>query len=224
MKPVWKILRSRAISGAAVVVAFGALTGCNTNPAKDKPKAEVAEAVVPAAPAAAPASAAKYAFSQEGSKLEWVGAKVSAKHDGGFRTFSGTIELPEGNPEKGSVSVEIDTASVFSDTEKLTGHLKSPDFFDVEKYPKARFTSTSIRPGGDNGATHTVTGNLELHGVTKSISFPAKIRVDADQVAVDAEFGINRKDFGIVYPGMPDDLIRDDVLIRLEVRAKRSST
>ncbi|HLV64443.1 MAG TPA: YceI family protein [Polyangiaceae bacterium] len=202
---------------------LGAATGCNTNPTKDKPKAEVTEAVAPAAPAPAAASATKYTFSQEGSKLEWVGAKVSAKHDGGFRTFTGTIEVPEGNPEKGSVTVEVETASVFSDTEKLTGHLKSPDFFDVEKHPKARFTSTSIRPGGDNGATHTITGNLELHGVTKSISFPAKIRVDPDQVGVDAEFGINRKDFGIVYPGMPDDLIRDEVLIRLEVRAKRSS-
>src|SRR5690606_16100008 len=84
MKRVWKILRSGPISGTALVLVLGAATGCNTNPTKDKPKAEVTEAVAPAAPAPAAASATKYTFSQEGSKLEWVGAKVSAKHDGGF--------------------------------------------------------------------------------------------------------------------------------------------
>jgi len=58
--------------------------------------------------------------------------------------------------------------------------------------------------------------------VTKSISFPATIKVRGDTVDVDAEFAINRKDFGIVYPGMPDDLIRDDVLLKLQLRAKKS--
>jgi polyisoprenoid-binding protein YceI len=91
----------------------------------------------------------------------------------------------------------------------------------VEKYPKATFTSTSIKPGGENGATHTVTGNLDLHGVTRSITFPAKISPSADAVDVDAEFVIKRKDFGIVYPGMPDDLIKDDVLIKLKLHAKK---
>jgi len=67
-----------------------------------------------------------------------------------------------------------------------------------------------------------VTGNLELHGVTKSITFPATITVQGDTVAVKAEFAINRKDFGIVYPGKPDDLIKDDVLLRLNISAKKS--
>jgi len=99
--------------------------------------------------------------------------------------------------------------------------LKSPDFFDVEKFPKAKFVSTAIKAGGDNGATHTVTGNLELHGVTKAITFPAQIKVDPDAVSVVAEFSINRKDFSIVYPGMPDDLIKDDVLLKLSLHAKK---
>jgi polyisoprenoid-binding protein YceI len=64
---------------------------------------------------------------------------------------------------------------------------------------------------------------LQLHGVTKSISFPTTIKVGGGGVEVDAEFAINRKDFGIVYPGMPDDLIRDDVLLRLHIRANKSS-
>ena len=66
-----------------------------------------------------------------------------------------------------------------------------------------------------------MTGNLELHGVTKSIKFPATVKASGDSVEVDAEFAINRKDFGVVYPGMPDDLIKDDVLLKLHVRAHR---
>src|SRR5690606_18049800 len=115
----------------------------------------------------------------------------------------------------------IDTASLVADAEKLTGHLKSEDFFDVERFPTARFVSTSIQKGGEGESTHTVTGNLTLRDVTKSIAFPAKIEAEGDEVEVEAEFAINRRDFGIVYPGMPDDLIKDDVLIKLDVDAKQ---
>ncbi|MET0413830.1 MAG: YceI family protein [Polyangiaceae bacterium] len=216
--------RSRILISLPFVLALSA--GCNTDPAKDKTKATVAEAVTAAPATPSPASATKYAFSASGSKLEFIGAKVTGKHDGSFGAFSGTIDVVEGKPEKSSVNVEIETASVKADNDKLTGHLKSPDFFDVAKYPKARFSSTSIAPltGAAGGATHTVTGNLELHGVTKSISFPAKIQISADSVDVDAEFAINRKDFAIVYPGAPDDLVKDNVLITLTLRAGKATS
>jgi polyisoprenoid-binding protein YceI len=68
-----------------------------------------------------------------------------------------------------------------------------------------------------------VTGNLELHGVTKSITFPATITVQGDAVTVKADFAINRKDFGIVYPGKPDDLIKDEVLLKLNIAGKKAS-
>lgn len=201
-------------------------SGCNTDPGKDKTKAAVSEAVTAAPAAPAPAAATKYVFSATGSKLEFIGAKVTGKHDGSFGAFTGTIDVVDGKPEKSSVNAEIDTASLTSDNDKLTGHLKSPDFFDVAKYPKARFTSTSITPltGGPGGTTHTVTGNLELHGVTKSISFPAKIQIGAETVDVDAEFALDRKDFGIVYPGAPDDLVKDNVLIELTLRAGKATS
>ena len=66
-----------------------------------------------------------------------------------------------------------------------------------------------------------MTGVLDLHGVQKSITFPAKIDVSDSEVGVKAEFSINRKDFKIAYAGAPDDLIRDDVLIKLDVKAPR---
>ncbi|HYX27271.1 MAG TPA: YceI family protein, partial [Pyrinomonadaceae bacterium] len=135
-----------------------------------------------------------------------------------------TIDLLNGDPLQSVVSIAIDTASVFTDTPDLTKHLQTPDFFDVAKFPKANFVSTKIEPitGGANGATHTVTGNFDFHGIKKSISFPAMIQVGPDAVSVNAEFAINRKDFGLVYPGKADDLIRDEVLMKLTLKVPRN--
>jgi len=196
-----------------------AIAACDNKPSENKSIATVSE---PAA-AAPQAKGVVYKIGPGDSKIEFVGAKVTGKHEGSFSVFTGTVTIPGGDPLKGSVAVEIDSASLKSDSEKLTGHLKSADFFDVAKYPKARFTSTAVKAGGDKGASHTISGNLELHGVTKGITFPANIKTVGDKVEVDAEFGINRKDFGIVYPGMPDDLIKDEVLIKLTVRAPKNA-
>jgi len=194
------------------------LAACDNNPAKGKAVATAAEPLAQAAPAGA---GVKYQFSNADSKIEFVGAKVTRKHDGSFQTFTGSVNLVDNDPTKSSVTVTVDVGSLKTDEEKLTGHLKTPDLLDVGKFPQAIFTSTAITAGGEKGATHTVTGNLQLHGVTKSISFPATVKTSADAVDVDAEFAINRKDFGIVYPGMPDDLIKDDVLLKLQIRAKK---
>jgi len=196
---------------------------CDSDPAKGKTVATASAPLLVAPTSTTPqAGAAKHTFSHADSKIAFVGAKVSAKHDGAFNTFTGTVTLVDQAPEKSAVTAEIDVASITTDSEKLTRHLKSPDLLDVAQFPKATFASTSVRPGGDKGATHTVTGNFQLHGVTKSISFPATLKVAGDVVHVDAEFAINRKDFGIVYPGIPDDLIKDDVLLKLTIRAKKS--
>jgi polyisoprenoid-binding protein YceI len=214
------ILSRFAIAGFALVV----LAACE-DPAKGKSKAVTTEAAPNALEAqlAATSNTVAYVFDQTTSKVEWTGSKVTGKHDGGFKTFSGSLSLVDQTPEKSTVTVEIDTDSLFSDGDRLVGHLKSADFFDVSKFPKASFASTAVKRGGEKGASHTVTGNLTLHGVTKSISFPATIKVTSGSVDVDAEFAINRKDFGLVYAGKPDDLIRDDVVIRLTIRSQRKS-
>ncbi|MGI9056723.1 MAG: YceI family protein [Pyrinomonadaceae bacterium] len=161
-------------------------------------------------------------ISSENSKIEFTGSKVTGKHDGGFKTFKGTIDLVNNKPEESRVAVDIETNSIFSDDDKLTGHLKSADFFEVEKYPKASFVSTKIAPDAAKGAdNYTVTGDFELHGQKKSITFPAKIAVSDAEVTVDTEFSINRKDYGIVYAGKTDDLIRDDVVIKLNLKSPK---
>jgi polyisoprenoid-binding protein YceI len=215
------VLRTTSTLLAAALLL--ATAGCD-DPAKGKPQATVSTAVSGLSAPAAPGTSVAYAFSQTNSKITFVGAKVTRKHDGSFGAFDGTVALVAGDPAKSSVSVSIDAASIDTDTPKLTGHLKTGDFFDVEKFPKVTFQSTSVTPGGASGATHTVTGNLTLHGVTKAITFPAKIDVAAGGVNVGAEFSINRKDFGLVYPGMADDLIRDDVLVKLDIHAAKAQS
>jgi polyisoprenoid-binding protein YceI len=193
-------------------------TACN-NPAADKPKATATEATTPTSTAAGQGE--KYAITSDSSKIEFVGSKVTGRHIGSFQKFSGVIDYL-GQPEKSRVTINIDMNSVATDTDKLTEHLKTADFFDVAKFPQATFESTDIKPGGENGATHIVTGNLELHGVKKAISFPATITVNGNAVTVDSEFAINRKDFGINYAGAADNLIRDDVVLTFRIRGVKT--
>ncbi|HSE98764.1 MAG TPA: YceI family protein [Blastocatellia bacterium] len=202
------------------LIAISVLAAACADPAADKPKAATASAAAEST-YTKPAGAETLALSPESSKIEFIGAKVTASHNGSFTRFSGGIDFVPDKPEASRVTIDIDLASVVTDDERLTGHLKSPDFFDVAKYQKATFISTDIKAGGDGGATHTITGNLDLHGVKKSLSFPARLEVTPLAVAVNSEFAINRKEFGILYPGKVDDLIRDDVVIKLSIKAPR---
>ena len=203
-------------SSSMVVLMLLLGAGCD-NPTRDKPKAEVSSAT-PVGSTAAPAGQAEtLTVSTNGSSIGFAASKITKSHNGSFSRFSGQAVLVGGKPEGGKVSIDIEVDSVQTDAEKLTGHLKSPDFFDVKKYPKARFESTSIAAGATGGGTHTVSGVLDLHGVKKTITFPATINVAPKEVRVKSEFALNRKEFGIAYPGAPDDLIRDEVLMKLDL-------
>lgn len=200
---------------SALVVSL-LLAAC-TDPAKGKTKAVTG---APEQQAVALAASAKpFAIDPATSKVEWVGSKVTGKHEGGFKRFQGVANVGE-SIEQSSVTVDIETESLFTDADDLADHLRSPDFFDVAKFPKATFASTEIKKGAQDGV-YSLTGNLTLHGVTKAISFPATIRRTDASLEVDSEFAINRKDFGILYPGKQDDLIRDDVVIKLTIRAAK---
>ena len=201
------------------------LTACE-DPSANKAKAKTSDpstANTNAAPAnTTTAGATALPITPENSKIEWTGSKVTGSHDGGFTKFSGAINLAGEKPEASSVSVDIETESIYANVDQLTQHLKTPDFFDVKKFPKASFASTKIEPDPSGGAdNYSVTGDFDLHGVKKSITFPATIKVSPDDVSVKSEFSINRKDFGIMYAGKADDLIRDGVVIKLDLKAPR---
>lgn len=228
-----------ALRMVLIVLPLIGIAGC-ANPADDVAPATTSEAkAIPPAPAlpgqAARAESASKpagqpaastgapAITPDNATIGFVGSKVTGSHTGGFKLFKGTFDVVPTNLESSKITAEIDTNSIFTDTDRLTNHLKSPEFFDVAKFPTSTFVSTGIEAGGKDpkakDATHTVTGNLTLHGVTKSISFPAKIAVSGDNATLDSEFFINRKDFGITYPGKANDLIRDEVVIKLAIHA-----
>lgn len=205
------------------LIALAVLACACADPAANKPKASVANPA-PESTSARPAGVEKLSISPETSKVEFVAAKVTRSHTGAFKKFTGGVDFVPGSLESSRVTIDIDTSSVVTDEDQLTAHLKTPDFFDVAKFPKATFVSTKIEKGSTGGNTHMVTGNFDLHGVTKSITFPATIQVTSDSVSVTSEFSINRKDFGLVYPGKADDLIRDGVVIKLLLKVPRAKT
>jgi len=207
----------------AIIICAALACSC-ANPAANKPKATIANAA-PGSDSAKPANAETLVISPENSKVEFVAAKVTRSHNGSFKQFAGEIDLVNNDADGSRVSIDIQTNSVSTDEDDLTKHLQTPDFFDVAKFPKATFTSSkivAILRTGSSGVHYDVTGNFELHGIKKSITFPATITVAPDSVSVNAEFSINRRDFGLVYPGKADDLIRDGVVIKLTLKVPRA--
>ena len=214
---------------AALLLGAPALSACS-DPAADVEAASVEapsaqeppeEAPSEEAPANAEASSERIALTADNTRVGFIGAKVTASHEGGFRQLSGSVQLHSDALTESQVEVTLQAASLYIDNPRLENHLKSADFFDVARFPTASFRSTGIAEGGTGEATHTITGDLELHGQTQRISFPARVAVTAERLTAEAEFSINRHDFGITYPGMAEDLIRDGVVIKLSIDAAR---
>jgi polyisoprenoid-binding protein YceI len=137
------------------------------------------------------------ALTSKNTKIEFVCAHEGDKPDprsGSFGKLTGKAAIS--GASLASVSVEIETASITTEIDKLTGHLKSADFFDVRQHPKATFKSTKIEAGEDGKVT--VTGDLTLLGNTKSISFPATVSTDGG-LTLTAKFELDRTKFGMNY-------------------------
>ena len=136
----------------------------------------LAAALALAAPAfVAPASAADYVIDTKGAH---AAINFRIKHlgyswlSGRFNTFSGTFSFDDKKPEASTISVEIDVASVDSNHAERDKHLRSADFMDAAKFPKATFVSKSVTPKGAGKAT--IAGELTLHGVTKPVTIEAE--------------------------------------------------
>lgn len=215
-----ELIMRKMVPFIAAILLTSAAVACK-NPTKNVEPAVVADAVevAPVEQAEAPVATQTIALNSENTKVTWIGSKVTGAHDGGFNTVSGEMTVA-GTVDSIRGHIDIDVTSIYSDEDKLTEHLRSGDFFSVEQYPSAKFVVTNIGEEGDEGK-RVVTGNLTLRGVEKSITFPAAIAVTDTNVTFEALFKINRKDFGIVYDGQADDLIRDDVAIEFKVDAAR---
>ena len=209
-------MKNTILTFTPVLLAGALLTSCE-NPADKTADAEVGEVQKELE-----GSGTKFVF-DDSSTIGFTGSKVTGSHDGGFKEFEGHFFLgDDGVPTAGEFVIE--TTSVWSDDEKLTGHLKGTDFFEVETYPTSTFKLTQATQIGESGeGSYKISGNLTLHGVEKNITFPVTATRDGETATFEAEFDINRKDFEINYAGKADNLIRDEVVIRLDFKASKAA-
>ena len=146
---------------------------------------------------------------------------------GEFHRLRGVVKFDPADPSSSSVEASMDASTISTRDPQRDAHLKSPDFLDVEKFPTITFHSKKVTATDGDG--FTVLGDLTIHGVTKEVNLHVKELTSEVtdpwgnvRRGATAKTRINRKDFGIVYPGMPDDLIKDEVLLKIDLAFKRS--
>ena len=173
-----------------------------------------------------------YKADTKNSSLEWFAEKVGGKHNGTITLTSGEIK---NDHENLSGTFEIDMTTIADKSmeagewkAKLENHLKSADFFDVTKHPKATFAMTSATPIKDakkDGFTHSVKGNLTIKGITKEITFEAAIKMEAAKIACVGTAIVDRSKFDVKYgsksffPEIGDKMIYDEFKLKFNVLA-----
>ncbi|HET6722610.1 MAG TPA: YceI family protein [Chitinophagaceae bacterium] len=233
-------MKTRFLS-TAVLASLLAFVSCTSAPDSDEAKTTDAKDVNENK------TGEKWNLNASDSKIEWIGTKVSGYHTGIVPLKSGEIYVNNNEVNGGKFVMDIANMEVSgpkgSDTAanaKLLKHLKSGDFFDVTTHPEGTFELTSVKaytgdvikdttdPRQDEineykvtNPTHLISGNLTLKGVTKNIEFPARITVSGSAAEAIAKFNIDRKEWGIVYPGKPDDLIRDAIHLGISIKAAK---
>lgn len=145
---------------------------------------------------------------------------------GQFTRLKGTLLLNEADPSRSQVEVFIDAASIHTRDPQRDTHLKSADFFDVEKFPSLTFKSTHIARRGDGELA--LTGDLTMHGVTRTVVFdvegptaPGKDPWGNTRIGASATTKVNRKDFGLTWNATLETggfLVGDEVTITLDVQ------
>jgi polyisoprenoid-binding protein YceI len=169
----------------------------------------------------AAAATETYTFDKAHSLMGFRIRHVLNKVEGRFKTFDGTIWLDRDNPAASKVELKIDAASVDTANDTRDNDLRSPNYFDVAKYPTITFKSAKIEQKGKD--LYEVTGDLSIHGVTKTIQVPVKHlgfgkMGKMEKAGFEVSLPINRKDFGIVS-GSP--VVGDEVEINIQVEANK---
>lgn len=186
----------------------------------------------------APKEAQVFNVRLEESKISWEGTKPTGSHQGTIAIKEGSLNVKDGKIEGGSFIINMNSI-VDIDLEdqdynnKLVNHLKSADFFDSEKFPIGKFEITEVKSVDKQGVegekiTHTITGNLTLKDITKSISFGANISIGDAKITADApQFVIDRTIWGVnhmsktIDASIKDKFIYDDMGIKIHLVAAK---
>jgi polyisoprenoid-binding protein YceI len=171
------------------------------------------------------------------SQVTWKGSKkfVNSAHNGTLKLKAGEVTMDAGKITGGSF--EIDMATLANDDlkadpdsqKKLVGHLQSADFFDVAKFPTAKFKITSVKETkGSKEGTHEITGELTLKDQTQPVTFPATVKIDKASATATATMVIDRTKWKLVYGSdsfikglVQDRIIKDQIEIGLNLTAKK---
>jgi len=205
----------------SLVVVASVLTACKEN---KKNKVEVKEAVK----VEAAVSKVNNVDTAE-SVLNWKGAKPGGAHDGIVALQSGVLSIENGTLKGGEFVIDMSTITNVDmkgskGAGKIEGHLKNADFFDIAVYPTAKFVITKVE---DVDGKLAVTGNLQIKDVTKSITIPAIISVEAGITTFKSDvFNVDRADFNVKYAskrwieGLKDKFIDDIIEFSFVVKTK----
>lgn len=174
----------------------------------------------------------KYTVDPASSLVEWKGFKPTGQHNGTVALKSGSLYIKENTPVGGEFVIDMPTLKVLDieDPEyngKLTGHLNSPDFFDVANNPTANFVITQVVRSKEAN-TYELTGNLTIKGITKSVKFMANVVLDGDKVnSTTPEFTIDRAAYDIKFKSkkffddLKDDFINDEIALVIKLNASK---
>lgn len=161
----------------------------------------------------------------EASVLYWKGTKPTGSHNGTVKLKEGSISIKRGKIKSGEFVVDMSTIKDADGSTRLDGHLKSKDFFDVQKFPTSKFVITKTKKAGEK---MTVTGDLTVKGITKSISFTATLSEANGVITFKSEtFKVNRADFNVRYGSksffnnLKNRFIGDMMEMSFEVKAKK---
>jgi polyisoprenoid-binding protein YceI len=145
---------------------------------------------------------------------------------GQFTALDGVLTLDETDITNSRIEVSVEASSINTRDAQRDAHLKSADFFDVEKFPSLNFKSTQVKRAGDGELS--VTGNLTIHGITRPVVFavegptaPGKDPWGNTRIGLSATTKINRRDFGLTWSAALETggiLVGDDVTISLDVQ------
>lgn len=210
----------------AIIAGSVLFASCAEAPDADSAEASEAKEV-------AVKTGATYNVDLGNSTIEWIGTSPVKQHHGILKIQDGDVMLAGGTLNGGKFTIDVKSLQPDDQNEeyntKLKGHLLSDDFFSAETYPVGSFEITSVKEGVDNAeelkmkdATHMITGNLTLKGTTKSITFPAKVNVNEGRLLADANFNIDRTQWGVLYgsdESLGDKLIHHDVNLEVHLEA-----
>lgn len=167
-----------------------------------------------------------YEVSLKQSKVEWVGKKVTGQHNGTVNIKSGSLVVKDGMLKGGEFVMDMTTITSLDlegeYQQKLNGHLKSADFFGVEKYPEAKFVITNVKENGKNGR-FTVTGDITIKETTKELNFDAQLVDSGDGIVAVADIVIDRSEFDVRYgsgsffDNLGDKTIYDDFTLSVNL-------